>query len=225
MIYLTSDWHFNHNRDFIWAPRGFNSVYEMNDAIIKRHNEIVEPEDTVYVLGDLCLGGGSYEALKSSKDMIQSLKGNIKVILGNHDTGNRINMYHDCKNVEVIGYSDMIKFNGYHFYLSHYPTITSNLDYDKPLKRRLLNIFGHTHSIDKFYEENPMMYNVAQDAHNCYPVPINQIIHEMEIKFKSTSNKDRHKLDITPYENFLERYIKERGGDYDKDKRRINERI
>lgn len=135
MIYLTSDWHFNHDRDFVWAPRGFNSVYEMNRATMERHNKIVEPEDTVYVLGDLCLGGGSDEALRLAKNMIQSLKGNLKVILGNHDTNNRVKMYHECYNVTVLGYADIIKFDGYHFYLSHYPTITSNLDYDKPLKK------------------------------------------------------------------------------------------
>ena len=55
-IYLTSDWHFNHDREFIWHARGFDSVYLMNEAIIERHNAIVNPEDDVYALGDLCLG-------------------------------------------------------------------------------------------------------------------------------------------------------------------------
>lgn len=55
------------------------------------------------------------------------------------------------------------------------------------------------------------MYNVAQDAHNCYPVSIEQVVNDIENKFKLTSDKDKHKLDITSYENFLERYIKGEG--------------
>ena len=35
-IWLISDTHFNHNKDFIWSPRGFNSVWEMNEVIIEK---------------------------------------------------------------------------------------------------------------------------------------------------------------------------------------------
>ena len=34
MIYFISDTHFNHDRDFIWGNRGYNSVNEMNEDII-----------------------------------------------------------------------------------------------------------------------------------------------------------------------------------------------
>lgn len=53
MIWLTSDWHLFHDRQFIYAPRGFNSVEENNKAILERHNNLVNSEDDVYVLGDL----------------------------------------------------------------------------------------------------------------------------------------------------------------------------
>ena len=32
-IWFTSDLHFCHDRDFIYGPRGFKSVQEMNEAI------------------------------------------------------------------------------------------------------------------------------------------------------------------------------------------------
>ena len=83
----------------------------MNEAIVTRHNEVVSMEDTVYVLGDLCLGGGSEEVLRINKKLISNMKGNLKVILGNHCTNNRARMYRECCNVEVIGYADMIKYN------------------------------------------------------------------------------------------------------------------
>ena len=35
-IWLISDTHLNHDREFIWKARGFSSVEEMNNAIIER---------------------------------------------------------------------------------------------------------------------------------------------------------------------------------------------
>ena len=54
-IFVTSDLHFCHDRDFLYEPRGFKSVHEMNEAIVKNWNSIIQPEDDVYVLGDLML--------------------------------------------------------------------------------------------------------------------------------------------------------------------------
>lgn len=56
MIYLSSDTHFGHVKDFLWRPRGFSSVEEMNEGIIERWNLIVEPDDDVYLLGDVIMG-------------------------------------------------------------------------------------------------------------------------------------------------------------------------
>ena len=83
MIYFSSDYHFNHNREFIYQARGFPNIEEMNEAIVQRHNEIVKPEDIIYVLGDLCLGGGSEEALQKNKELIERLNGTLYIIRGN----------------------------------------------------------------------------------------------------------------------------------------------
>ena len=45
-----------------------------------------------------------------------------------------------------------------------------------------LNLHGHTHSKDMFYEDRPYMFNVAVDAHNCYPVLLDDIIEHMKNK-------------------------------------------
>ena len=83
MIYLTSDLHINHNRGFIYEPRGFKSVEEMNEAIVARWNSIVEPDDTIYLLGDVMLGGPNSE---NGLNYLKSLKGHIHIIRGNHCT-------------------------------------------------------------------------------------------------------------------------------------------
>lgn len=182
-IFITSDLHFNHSREFIYVPRGFHSVEEMNETIIERFNSKVNPEDEVYICGDLCLGGGGNEVMAKNKALIERLNGNIHIIVGNHDTPARIEMYKSCKNVVEVVYATMIHYRGYHFYLSHYPTLTANLEKES-LKQCTINLFGHTHSMDPFYNDMPFMYNVAVDAHNCYPVLLDNAIEHMKLKVK-----------------------------------------
>lgn len=184
-IWITSDWHFNHNKDFVYTPRGFTCVEDMNEAIIEKHNKIVEPDDIVYCLGDLCLGGSSSDNLIECKKMISSMKGHFKIILGNHDTSTRAQMYSECENIDsILGFADIIKYHKYHFYLSHFPTLTSNLDYDKPLKQRTFNLCGHTHTNNPFLDSDKgYIYHCEVDAHNCYPVNIEQIILELKEQY------------------------------------------
>ena len=40
-IFLTSDMHFGHDREFIWKARGYSSVEEMNEDYIEKWNSIV----------------------------------------------------------------------------------------------------------------------------------------------------------------------------------------
>ena len=174
-IYFTSDLHFCHNRGFIYEPRGFNNIEEMNNTIVENWNNIVTNEDKVFILGDLILNDNE-KGLK----LLNKLNGHKFVILGNHDTPTRAKLYDGP--TTVLGFADRIDYNEYHFYISHYPTLTSNLDGGRSLKQRILNLFGHTHSKEKFYQDNPTMYNVALDAHNNIPVSIDQIIEDIKAK-------------------------------------------
>ena len=83
-IFVTSDLHFGHDREFVWKVRGFNSVMEMNEEYVKRWNRLVTNEDDVYVLGDLMLGNNNVGI-----HYLNQLNGNIHVVLGNHDTPTR----------------------------------------------------------------------------------------------------------------------------------------
>ena len=181
-IWMTSDLHFNHNREFIWKARGFTSVQEMNEEIIKRHNALVRPDDDVYILGDSSLGGGDEQILAANKALIEQLNGKLHIIRGNHDTDRRVAMYASCKNVVgPVLYADMIHYKGYHFYLSHFPTLTGNLEKES-LKQCTCNLFGHTHQTTNFHMDMPYLYHVGVDSHDCKPVLLDDIIKEMEEK-------------------------------------------
>ena len=172
-IFVTSDWHFNHNREFIYKPRGFSSIEEMNEAIIARHNEVVDDDDDVYVLGDLMLGGDL-----RGLECIKRLKGRIHIVLGNHDTFAREAAYKELPNVVEVACAIRLKYGKYHFFLTHFPCMTGNLERES-LTQTTCNLFGHTHSREKFYNDIPFMYNVAVDAHDCYPVEIEDVIADM----------------------------------------------
>ena len=87
-IYFTSDLHFGHDREFIYKPRGFENVEDMNKTILKNYKRIVTDEDTIYILGDLMLGDND-----AGIAMLRELPGQKKIILGNHDTAARIELY------------------------------------------------------------------------------------------------------------------------------------
>lgn len=182
-IFMSSDLHFGHDRMFIWGPRGFESSQEHDEMIIRNWNSIVGPEDTVYVLGDLMLGDNDY-----GKCCVERLNGHIKLIRGNHDSNKRWNeVYPTIPNIELVGWADVINYCKYHFYLSHFPTLTGNLEKES-LHQMILCLHGHTHSKDKFYEDRPYIYNVALDANNNTPVLLDDIIEQMKAKVQECLN-------------------------------------
>ena len=181
MIYMASDLHFGHDRDFIYGPRGFNSIEEHDRAIIKNWNEIITPNDTVYVLGDLMLGDNT-----KGMNKISQLNGIINIVIGNHDTDSRLELYSDFgKNIAQIEYAYRLKYNKYSFFLTHYPTLTANIDDGKTLKRKVINICGHIHTKDKFIDwDKGCIYHAELDATNMRPISIEEIIKDIEKKEK-----------------------------------------
>lgn len=177
-IWLTSDLHFNHDKDFIWGARGFKNIYEMNDAIIKNWNNTVDIEDDIYVLGDLMFGD-----TELGINMIKQLKGKIHIIRGNHDSDARIALYKECWNVVEVCDAKWLKIGKQSFFLSHYPCLTDNHDDGKPLNRRVISLCGHIHTSDKWHDwNNGLIYHVEMDAHGCQVVNIEQIISDIQNK-------------------------------------------
>lgn len=190
MVFFTSDPHFCHDKDFVYAARGFENIDEMNAEIVRRWNERVMPDDDVYVLGDLTLGD-----IEEGLRLIAKLNGYLHIIRGNHDTDTKANRYLELPNVVSVEFATIYKYKKAIFWLSHYPTITANYDDDKPWAQHLVCLFGHTHQISPFYEiakhtgENPYMYNVGMDAHNCTPISIEEIMSDIRNKKQQLNNR------------------------------------
>ena len=184
MVYFTSDLHFYHDKDFIWQARGFKSIDEMNAEIVRRWNEIITVNDYVYILGDLTL-----ENVEEGLKLIAQLNGNLHIIRGNHETDKKVEKYLELPNVVTVEFATIYKYKKAIFWLSHYPTITSNYDDDKPWAKHLVCLFGHTHQEQPFYNDNPYMFNVGMDAHNCTPISIEEIIENIRNKQQELNNE------------------------------------
>ncbi len=176
-IFITSDLHIGHDKDFVWKARGYKSVKEMNTNLIQKWNNLVDDDDDVYVLGDLILGD------KSNIEYLKELKGKIHIVLGNHDTTQRQMLYKELPNVVEMSYAIMLKYKKYHFFMTHFPSLTGNIEKES-LKQMTLNLYGHTHQKNNFYNDLPYMYHVGVDSHVGHPVPLDDIIEDMREKMK-----------------------------------------
>lgn len=82
MEYFTSDPHYGHVNIIRYCDRPFRDLDHMREELIARWNAVVQPNDTVYVLGDFALGGSDHKPL-----VFNRLMGKKILIEGNHDNG------------------------------------------------------------------------------------------------------------------------------------------
>ncbi len=166
MIYLTSDTHFGHENIIRYVDRPFDTVEEMDQTIIDNINKTVDPEDTLYILGDFTMGGSYSKCMKYREQL--NCK-HIHLILGNHDKRKIFDSYKPPIFESVKDY-DEIKF----CCLSHYPFMSwSSKDYGS------IMCHGHIHSSCRYNEinrwQNIRRYDVGVDANKYTPVSIDSI--------------------------------------------------
>ena len=94
-VFFTADPHFGHTNIIRYENRPFASAEEMDQELIRRWNETVSPEDTVYLLGDF-----SFYGKEKSTEILSALQGHIRLVMGNHDTRST-QWYRDCGFEEV----------------------------------------------------------------------------------------------------------------------------
>jgi len=84
-VFFFSDFHHNHDKDFIYQKRGFSSIQEHNKILIERWNGKITDNDIVFHLGDLCF---SKDAEQNMGILFGVLKfKNLYVMCGNHYSG------------------------------------------------------------------------------------------------------------------------------------------
>ena len=174
MIYFISDLHFGHKSILKYTKRPFRDLDHMHEELIKRWNEYIKPEDTVYVLGDLALC-----PFKEFEPIAKQLQGIKYLIKGNHDSYSEgqykklgFTVYHEIK----------MKLAGNDIRLSHYPyalpwyrrlfAFKSELRFMERRPPRIKGeylLHGHTHTKYKTGNIKAGLIHIGVDANDFIP--------------------------------------------------------
>lgn len=135
MEWFTADSHFFHKNILGFENRPFDNVEEMNKGLIKKWNETVKEDDTVYHLGDF----GMHLKYDVWVELLQQLNGKIILIQGNHDNTKELKKLEEEGLIEYHAIGLKIKKSKHVFYLTHYPFEIG----ERPQK---WSLHGHIHS-------------------------------------------------------------------------------
>lgn len=175
-IWIMSDLHFCHNKEFVYIPRGFKSVEEMNAALVKNINDRVKEDDDFYILGDCVLGD-----IDKGIELLKQLNGNKYLAFGNHDSPQKIERFKEENIFKDIQLGYRLKCGKRYYSLTHRPMLMTN--FDLPMVE--YNISGHTHSPNCVENFDKGVYNVAPEAQCNSPITLEQIHKEIS-EYKQT---------------------------------------
>lgn len=178
-IFFTSDLHFGHANIIRFDNRPFTSVEEMDAELIRRWNNKVSPNDTVYILGDI-----SWYNDQKTSEIISSLNGHKILIKGNHDrVHGKVRHCFD----EITDYKEIVLEGNKHITLCHYPIVFFNRHHYGSYM-----FYGHVHNSHEWnmtenykFELEQLdikcnMFNVGCMIWNYEPVTFEEVIKQAE---------------------------------------------
>lgn len=152
MIYFIADTHFGDERILRYENRPFHNAQDMNRELARRWNDIVAPDDRVYVLGDWGLFSPAL------------LSGTKYLIKGNHDSLSS-QAYRDMGFEEVYDLPVILED---FWILSHQPLyVCENMPY--------ANLFGHVHASPLYRTYSSQHYCVSVERTGYAPVSFEEI--------------------------------------------------
>lgn len=161
-IYFIADTHFGEQNIINYENRPFETVEEMNQAMIAGWNACVQSEDVIYVLGDFGAQGREAELLKQ-------LQGRKYLVKGNHDTPS--NEYYRNAGFEEV-YDQPIILKNF-WILSHEPLyVNENMPY--------ANLFGHVHNSPLFKDYSKQHFCVSVERIGYRPIAFEEIVKRVQ---------------------------------------------
>ncbi len=143
-IWFTSDNHFSHKNISNFCPRTRpdKDPDTMNEKMITVWQEQVQPQDRVYLLGDVFFCNAHNAAT-----LLDRLPGQKYLVYGNHDKVIRSNKHLRDRFVSVEEYKEIV-VEGVQVVLFHYPILEWNRCH-----RGAYALFGHVHGQ---YDRHPI---------------------------------------------------------------------
>lgn len=113
---------------------------------------------------------------------LHQLKGVKHLVAGNHDTLSRLAMYETSNIFKSISFGERLKYGNWTYLLNHYPLLTDN--YQE--KHKVISLCGHSHTTDPFLHwPSGLIYHCEVDAHDGYPVNLEEIDKTLHGKLKT----------------------------------------
>lgn len=171
MIYFTSDLHFHHENIIPSCHRPFRNAEDMNEKLIRNWNEVVRPEDEVYILGDVTLKGAD-----AAYECLSQLCGKKYLVRGNHDSFVTKRTWEPYAfTFEWVKDYAELDVHGISFVLCHYPFLEWNHMY-----RGAIHLHGHQHNGPSYNEgqkaQGIRRYDAGVDANDYRPVSVEEIL-------------------------------------------------
>ena len=145
--YFVSDTHFGHKNIIRMDRRPWETVDEMDNALIANWRRTVKDQDTVYHLGDVALG-------LAPLGYLLQLTGQIRIIPGNHDAllVEQAERIHDETSGRVQVVAPLIELKGVAsstLWLCHYALEGWHH------RHKTLHLHGHTHPAHDPFDPSP----------------------------------------------------------------------
>ncbi len=175
--FFLGDPHFGHQNIIKFSRTQFKTIEEHNQCLMDNWCSVVKSKDTVFLLGDMCMGNKDDGFRK-----IHALPGMKRLILGNHDP--KIHGWGETPywlklaGIDWAAGCHELRKHGNKILLTHIPVHRCQKDrYD-------LNIHGHMHSekiMHKTYSKfkdvvDPFYFNVCAEHINLTPISLEQIL-------------------------------------------------
>lgn len=164
--WFISDTHFFHTNilKFMHGEqrlrKEFQSLDEMHNTIVKNWNARVGKNDYVYHLGDV-----TFQYHKPFSELMFSLNGSKRLIVGNHDKLKQDGLTKCFDKIELWK-----GFKEHDFTCTHIP---ARLDC---LRDGTFNVHGHTHAN---HQQDKKYINVCVEVRNYTPVHLDEILKEI----------------------------------------------
>ena len=138
-IFFTADTHFFHKRILEFCPntRSGKDAEEMTELLIHNWNNQVSDKDTVYMLGDV-----SWGTSQQTDGVLERLKGNKYLVLGNHDRGISKSGMAKRHFLHAAEYMEH-KIDGVDVIMFHFPVLEWN-----KMHYGSFHLYGHVHGKD-----------------------------------------------------------------------------
>lgn len=175
-FFLTSDTHFGHANIIRLSNRPFDSVEQMNEAMVENWNAVVGNEDAVFHLGDAVMG-----KFEENVKILGRLNGIKFLVPGNHDRVSsvekearreRFRPFYEDNGFIILDEHYVLNFGGIDFNISHYPYEGDSHDQDRHVDLRPVRdgkplLHGHVH---EKWRTRGDMFNVGVDVNDFTPV-------------------------------------------------------